>query len=41
MSEERIRFTFNPEKALEALVWIVRQWPDIGFYYMIKGLTCR
>jgi uncharacterized phage-associated protein len=38
MSEERIRFTFNPEKALEALVWVARQWSDISFYYMVKVL---
>src|ERR1700732_2870772 len=38
MSEERIRFTCNPEKALEALVWVARQWSDISFYYMVKVL---
>src|SRR3954464_11281774 len=32
----RIRFAFNPEKAVEVLVWIARQWPDISFYYMVK-----
>jgi len=38
MSEARIRFAFNPEKALEVLVWIAGKWPDISFYYMVKVL---
>src|SRR3954465_16031103 len=33
-----IRFNFNPEKALEALVWIAARDPGITFYYIVKVL---
>lgn len=33
-----LRFKFSEEKALEALCWIARQWPDITPFYVAKVL---
>jgi uncharacterized phage-associated protein len=38
MPDERIRFGFNTDKALEALVWVANQRPNISFYYIVKIL---
>jgi hypothetical protein len=38
MAEDWIRFDFNPEKALEALIFVANERPNISFYYIVKIL---
>lgn len=36
--ESRIAYRVNPEKALEAIVWVASEQKGIGFYHLVKVL---